>query len=98
MTLVSSEACFQPDVATYLNICSIVYMNYAASLAVPDVKKYIFVPFGRRPERLFCCLQGAAFRPQLLPGFLSLLRHLKHARLYWNNVDRTLSLLVDLPC
>ena len=44
MNLASAEACFQLDVARYLDSCSIVSVNFAASLAVPDVKNTYSYP------------------------------------------------------
>ena len=52
-TWASADACFQPEVATYLNSCSIVSVNCATSLDVPDVKNKSSYPLVGTQNILF---------------------------------------------
>ena len=68
-TLASTEAFFQTDVATYLDSCYLVFVNCAASLAVPDVKNTSSYPLvGVR--NVFFVVIGALFSgPNFFQGF-----------------------------
>ena len=72
MTLASAEACFHPDVATYLYNCYILSVEYVASLALPDVKNTSSYPLvGAR--NVFFVVVGALFAgPDFFQGFFPL--------------------------
>ena len=72
MTLASAEACFQPDVATYLDSCSIMSVNCAASLAVPNVKNTSSYPFVGARNVFFVVVRVLFANPEFFQGFFPL--------------------------
>ena len=78
MTLASAEACFQPDVATYLYNCYILSVEYVASLALPDVKNTSSYPFVDTQNIFFVFVgvlfAGPAFFQVSFPSLSSLSR------------------------
>ena len=66
---VMTKACFQPDVATYLDSCSIVSAKCASSLAVPDVENtYLYPSVGA--QNVFFVVIGALLAiPDFFQGF-----------------------------
>ena len=69
MTLASTEAFFQPNVATYLDSCYIVSVNCAASLAVSDVKNTSSYPLVGAQNVFFVVVVALFAGPDFFQGF-----------------------------
>ena len=69
MTLPIAEACFQTDCVTYHNTCSIVSMNCAVSLAVPNVKNISLYPLVDARNVLFVVARALLANPNFFQVF-----------------------------
>ena len=72
VTLASAEACLQPNIATYRDSCSIVSMNCAASLAVPDVKNTSSYNLVGARTVFFVVAESLLADPDFFQGFFPL--------------------------
>ena len=68
MTLTSAEACFQPDIATYLGSFYIVSVNCATSLAVTDVNNTSLYPLVGAQNIFFVFIRVLFAGPDLFRG------------------------------
>ena len=73
MTLASAESCFQTDVSMYLDSFSIVSMNCAAYLAVPDVENTSSYPLVSAQNVFFVVVGALLAGPNLFQGFFHFL-------------------------
>ena len=71
MTLENAEACFQPDVTTYLDSFSIVSMNCAASVFVPNVKNTSSYHLVGARNVFFFVVEALFAGPNFFQGFFT---------------------------
>ena len=71
MALASAEACFQPNVFTYFDSCSIVSLNCTTSLAIPDVKNTSSYSLVGTRNALFVIVGALFAGPNFFQGFFT---------------------------